>query len=373
VAGKPQAVAEFNFPWPNEYRSEGLLMSAAYSCLQDWDIFLLFSYSLEGQRLSMFRSQSDPARWGEFPAAALMFHRHDVAAARNEVHVVHTPEDTLTPRPHTRNARYTNYRFLTFTSKVRNAFIEDGYRGDADAVLACGPSADARIEGDTKVVRFAERPWKEWLYPKFLEAARKSRLPGYERMDAGAKRLDSDTGELSLDYGKGVLTINTCRTKSAVGYLAEAGKIDLDGLEIDCRTEFATVTATSLDGAPIGTSRRVLLTSVGRAENMAQGFWPPTPKQRSWSAMSWMLPAEGRLPVLCEPIRADVGIKVPGPAKVYSLDATGKRRDHLDATSDAGVLQLNPAAARSVWCEIVVPENRDSHESCSSLKDISRS
>ena len=354
VAGKPQAVAEFNFPWPNEYRCEGLLMAAAYSCLQDWDIFLLFSYSTKEQRLSMFRSQSDPARWGEFPAAALMFHRHDVAAAQNEIHVVHTPKDTFTLRPHTRNAKYTACRFLTFTSKVRNVFIEDAYRGDADAVLACGLSADAIVESGASVIRLAARPWEAWLFPKFVEAARKRHLPGYDRMSSNAKRLDSDTGELSLDYGDGLWTINAPRTKSAVGYLAKAGQIDLDGLSIDCRTEFAAVTATSLDGAPIGRSRRVLLTSVGRVENTAQGFWPPTPKQRPWSPMSWMLPAEGRLPVIAEPVQARLGLKVPGPATVYALDATGKRRGRVEATSDSGILLLNPAAARSVWCEVVV-------------------
>jgi hypothetical protein len=355
VAGKPQAVAEFNFPWPNEYRSEGLLMAAAYSCLQDWDMFLLFSYELKDKRLSMFRSQSDPARWGEFPAAALMFHRNDVAAARNEVHVVHTPEDTYALRPHTRNAKYTNYRFLTFTSKVRNVFIENSYRSDADVVLACGPSADAQIEGTTKVVRLTERPWEQWLYPKFVEAARKLRLAGYDRMNPDAKRMDSDTGELSLNYGDGVLTINTPCTKSAIGYLGNSGSMDLDGLHIDCQTEFATVTATSLDGAPIGQSRHVLLTSVGRAENTAQGFWPPTVKQRSWGPMSWMLPAEGRLPVIVEPVQAEVRLKVPGPATVHALDATGKRGDRLEVTSDSRTLRLNPVAARSIWCEIVVP------------------
>ncbi len=354
VAGKPQAVAEFNFPWPNEYRCEGLLMAAAYSCLQDWDLFLLFSYDPDGRPLSMFRSQSDPARWGEFPAAALMFHRHDVAAARNEIHVVHTPKDTFTLRPHTRNAKHTAYRFLTFTSQVRNFFIKDAYRGDADAVLACGLSADATVEGGTRVIRLAARPWEEWLFPKFVEAARGLHLPGYERISSNTKRLDSDTGELSLHYGDGLWTINTPRTKSAVGYLAKAGRIDLDGLSIACETEFAAVTATSLDGAPIGRSRRVLLTSVGRAENTAQGFWPPTPKQRSWSHTSWMLPAEGRLPVIAEPVQAQLGLKVSGPARAYALDATGKRRGRVRATSDSGILLLNPAAARSVWCEIVV-------------------
>ena len=355
VAGKPQGIAEFNFPWPNEYRCEGLLMAAAYSCLQDWDMFLLFSYGIEERRLSMFRSQSDPARWGEFPAAAMMFHRHDVAAARNEVHVVHTQDDAFTLRPHTRNAKYTNYRFLTFTSKVRNAFIQDTYRSDIGVVLACGLSAEAKVEGKAKTIRFAEQPWREWLYPKFVAAARKLQLPGYDKIEPDRKRLDSDTGELSLDYGEGLLTINTPCTKSAIGYLAKADSIDLDGLRIDCQTEFAAVTATSLDGAPIGRSRHLLLTSVGKAENTAQGFWPPTAKQRSWGAVSWMLPAEGRLPVIVEPVQADVRVKVPGPATVYSLDATGKRQHSVKTTSDSGFLQLAPAAARSVWCEIVVP------------------
>ncbi|MFH1920173.1 MAG: hypothetical protein ABIP48_09850 [Planctomycetota bacterium] len=306
-------------------------MAAAYACLQDWDIFLLFSYDLDDQLLSMFRSQSDPARWGEFPAAALMFHRHDVAPARNEVHIVHTPQDTFMPRPHTRYAEYTNYRFLTFTSKVRNVFIEDAYRGQADVILACGLSADAKVESEGKVIRLAGRPWEDWLYPEFVKAAREQRLSGYDRMNADTKRLESDTGELSLNYGAGLLKINTPRTKSAIGYLGKAETIDLDGLRIDCQTEFAAVTATSLDGEPIGRSRHVLLTSVARAENTAQGFWPPTPKQRSWSVMSWMLPAEGRLPVIAEPVRAKVRLKVPGPAVVYALDPTGKRRGHLEA------------------------------------------
>jgi len=354
VAGKPQAVAEFNFPWPNEYRAEGLLMAAAYACLQDWDIFLLFSYDPADRRLSMFRSQSDPARWGEYPAAAVMFHRHDVARARNEVHVVHTPDARFTPQPATDRAQYTNQRFLAFTSKVREVFLDDAYRGEADVVLACGPSAGAAVEGPTKVIRLAERPWQTWLYPKFVEAARDLGLPGYDAIDPEAKRFDSDTRQVSLDYRKGLFTINTPRTKSAVGFLAEAGPIDLDGLEIACRTEFAAITATSLDGEPIGRSRRLLLTSVARAENTAQGFWPPTPQQLSRSTMSWMLPGEGRPPVLAEPVRATVRLKVPGTATVHALDATGKRRARLEATTTGGTLRVDPAGADSIWCEIVV-------------------
>ncbi|HHK42750.1 MAG TPA: hypothetical protein ENJ50_10065, partial [Planctomycetaceae bacterium] len=64
VAGKPMVLAEFNFPWPNAYRAEGLIMASAYACLQDWDAVLLFSYHLNDPMIETFRSQADPARWG---------------------------------------------------------------------------------------------------------------------------------------------------------------------------------------------------------------------------------------------------------------------------------------------------------------------
>ena len=354
VAGKPQAVAEFNFPWPNEYRAEGLLMATAYSCLQDWDIFLLFSYSPGDPRLSMFQSQSDPARWGEFPAAALMFHRHDVSAARNEIHVVHTKDGKFAPRPDTNRANATNYRYLTFLSKVREAFIDDAYRGDADAVIACGPSFDAKIEGTAKPIRIQERPWEKWLYPQFVSAAQKLGLDGYAAVDGTAKRLDSDTGELSLNYDRVLLTINTDRSQAVVGRLKNAGPIKLAAMQVQSETEFAAIVTTSLDAKPIGDSRRLLITAVGRAENTAQGFWPPKPDQLRWSPMAWMLPGEGRLPVITEPIHAAVLLEVPGTAKVYRLDSSGRRNGVLESKTASGAVRFNPAQARSIWMEVVV-------------------
>ena len=67
-----------------------------------------------------------------------------------------------------------------------------------------------------------------------------------------------------------------------------------------------------------------------------------------------MLPGEGRLPVLAEPIRAAVRLKVPGAARVYALDASGRRQRALPTTTDGDNIQFDPAAARSIWCEVVV-------------------
>ena len=354
VAGKPQAVAEFNFPWPNEFRAEGLLLASAYACLQDWDIFLLFSYSPGDAELSMFRCQTDPARWGEFPAAALMFHRHDVATAENEVHVVHTPEARCTPAPDTSHADYTVYRFLTFISKVRTAFIDDAYRGNANVALACGPSAEAAVKSPTKVIRFDEAPWKTWLYPSFVKEARKLGLTGYAEMPLDEKRLVSDTRELSLDYGKGLLTIDTARTQGVVGRLAKAGKIKLQTVQLSATTDFAAIVITSMDEQPIGASRRLLVTAVGRAEQTSQGYWPPTEEQARRTSMAWMLPGEGRLPIVVEPVQATIELPLPAKGTVYALDSSGKRDRQIPATYRAGMLQLDPTQARTIWCEVVV-------------------
>jgi len=141
---------------------------------------------------------------------------------------------------------------------------------------------------------------REWIfqyyYPKFVKAAQRMKLQGYvQPVDAETKRFVSDTGELSLDYERGLMTINASRTKSVIGYLADAGKLDLNAMTVDCETEFATITANSLDGEPIGRSRHLLLTCVGRAENTAQAFWPAPPNPNSWSPFTtWQIPARGR-------------------------------------------------------------------------------
>jgi hypothetical protein len=171
-------------------------------------------------------------------------------------------------------------------------------------------------------------------------------------MDAAARRLDSDTGELSLNYGRGLFTINTPRTKSAIGAL-DAAAIDLDGVRVEARTPFAAITATSLDGAPIGRSRRVLLTAVGRAQNTGQVLTPPA-KEKS-SGMSWQLTAEGRAPVIVEPVRATVRVAVPGPAEVHVLDGAGRRIRMMDSRTDRGVVEFDLTGAASIWCEVACP------------------
>lgn len=439
VADKPMIVPEFNFPWPNEFRAEGLLMMTAYGCLQDWDGLLFFAYSPGEDLLSCFGNQSDPVRWGEFPAAALMFHRQDVSAARNTIHIGYSENDIFSARPSHARDESSPFRYLSYLSKVRNSYFKETYRGDADVVVSSGYSPVGSYGHARRAILFAKSPWTDrsqqqrnraliagpwtdvlsttgsniiplafgrflgenktwevaadtladvarlpsgsvpvgltadgnrslgfvndrfcvvpdagtlakadpvWDYRLFAAAARQWGLPGYNQKNFAEHRYVSDTGELVLDRAPGVLLVQTPKTKGIVGFLGQAGRIDLGGLAVECSTPFAAVVVTSLDGQPLGTSRRMLITAVARAENSGQAF---TGGKRS-------VPARGRKPVLAEPVRCNLTIALPTSAKVYPLDPTGKRRDAMAAQYDQGTLHLDLEGVQSPWCEVVVGE-----------------
>jgi hypothetical protein len=147
-----------------------------------------------------------------------------------------------------------------------------------------------------------------------------------------------------MDRAKRMFTIATPRTKGAVGFLGEAGAIDLDGMTVECKTPFAGVMATSLDGKPLDESRRMLLTVVARAENTGQAF----------AKNHTTVPERGRLPVLAEPVDSTLCIRAAGPATIYPLDETGKRRAAVSPPFAGGVLRIATRELRSPWCEIVL-------------------
>lgn len=158
VAGKPMISPEFNFPWPNEFRAECLPMMMAYACLQDWDGMLFFAYDTrpERGRLSYFGNTRDPARWGQVPLAALMFLRGDVATARTTVHIGVSTVDTFATRDRRTSDRYSPYCILPYISKVRSAYFDTRYEGDADLVLSSGHSAAGDYSQARRAIVFAD-------------------------------------------------------------------------------------------------------------------------------------------------------------------------------------------------------------------------
>jgi hypothetical protein len=67
------------------------------------------------------------------------------------------------------------------------------------------------------------------------------------------------TGELLWDYGRGVMTVNAPQAQGATGFLAKAGRLELDALTLQSPMEYGAVLLVALDNQPLTASKKMLL------------------------------------------------------------------------------------------------------------------
>jgi hypothetical protein len=89
-------------------------------------------------------------------------------------------------------------------------------------------------------------------------------------VEAKKQTVRSSNGQVQLDWGRGLLQVNSPRCRAAAGFLGKAGPIDLDGVKIDCQNEYASIVVISLDDKPIAESKKVLVQAM--TEERPYGF-----------------------------------------------------------------------------------------------------
>jgi hypothetical protein len=301
----PTFNSEWDMPWPNEYRAESPLYAAAVGMLQGWSGFSIhtYAYSAHTERMDMlgheifapkiggsparegvYSTWIDPAKFGLFYHAALITRRGDVARANNTLIYRHADRMELDP------ARI--YEHIE-----RSAVIFDA-------------SETAPTEPFTPT-------------------------------DTGEVR--SDTGELYRSWEKNYGTIDTARTKCAYGFLEKNGRIDLSGLAIKAKTDFATIAISSLTERGITESDHMLLTAVGRARNTDFAY--------DGDKMTDI----GRPPVLIEVIEADIEIETEvDDLAVWAVSPEGYYIAALPTTRKNGRLSFRIGeSAKSMYYLIV--------------------
>ncbi len=78
-------------------------------------------------------------------------------------------------------------------------------------------------------------------------------------IDHTKRLVSSQTGELKLNWGKGVLTINAPAAQGATGDLKSAGEIKLADVTLSIPLDVAHAIVVSIDGQPLAKSKRMLL------------------------------------------------------------------------------------------------------------------
>ena len=194
----------------------------------------------------------------------------------------------------------------------------------------------------------------------YLAAAKRWGLIDYgpEAIDQGV--LTTDTGQVRKHWKERFLAFSSPRSQGAHGFLGARDAIVLDDLTIRCETSFANIVATSLTDAPLATSGRILLLAVGHAGNTGEEYsqaesWvydPVNALKREQVNMSMV--SEGRLPIVVEPIEAQLELRCRRPKAISPLAEDGARRPGAAFTWREGKLALKIGREhRTVFYEIV--------------------
>jgi hypothetical protein len=303
--GKPSMISETTFTRPNRYRSEAPLYYAAYGALQGSDAIVHFAedgaaWSVKPNYWMQPWTLMSPAMMGQFPAAARIFRQGLVSSGALLVELNLSKADLLALRgtPMPQDAAFDELRLKDVPSGTN---INPGNVIDP-------------------LVHYAGR-----TNVNFTDAGGPAKLADLKPfIDRGKKEVRSSTGELKLDYGKGLLTINAPRAQGASGALKEAGVVRLKDLSIESGLELGHIVAVSLDDKPLETCGKILLQVM--SEEKASGFRTEPASNKTKRIVSI-----GRDPWLVRELEGTVRFQRPDAEKltVTALDLSGNR------TSDA--------------------------------------
>ena len=313
VAGHPTVITESSWVTPLGYQSEGPFLMAAYQSLTGVNTFYWFSadapeyrtdlgfsfLNIAGSHPLIKWSASVPEIMGEFPACALMYRKGYLKQGAPVVQEQRPLTDLWE-------------RKQPLIAEDKSFDPNRAGTGAGQSVIVRGANPLAFLVGPVRVT-----------YGGDPALTKLTDLTPF--IDAPAKTVKSETGEVRLNYGKGLCVVNAPKAQGVTGFLRKAGTVTLADIAVTSGNPYATVAVVSLDDLPLRRSHRVLV-QVGTAAR-------PT----GWSAKEADFPSEDGKATLhgyevvktgaapWQIVNADVTLTVTNPAltKATLLDAAG--------------------------------------------------
>jgi hypothetical protein len=236
--GKPSTISEINWTPPNRARADLPVIAAAYGALQGSDAFFFFqAREIDwAQALGKF-SIADPVAMGQFPATALIFREGLVKTAGVALGIESRLSDLYQLKGIPISAPQNLDTFRKHDIPAGQA-IELPQVGSIDPLAFLTGRVEVNVTetgGLSKAVDLSS----------FIDRERKI--------------VRSITGELSWDYGRGLVTIDAPAAQGATGFLAKAGRLSLADLTIESSIDYGSILLVAMDGRPLASSRRMLL------------------------------------------------------------------------------------------------------------------
>jgi hypothetical protein len=236
IVGMPFLITESSWVAPTLYQTEGPLLAAAYSSLTGIDSLYWLGIG-DGDEW-----QHGPGKWrvgtpqvvGQFPAAALMFRQGYIKRGAPVVH---------------------EERSMAELWNRRDPLIAEDKSFD--------PNRDTGSSGAPNKLKSEVNPLAFLVGPvevKYGGDPQKSKVANLKPfIDEAGKTIRSNTGELWLDYGKGLFTLDTPRAQGATGFMKDSPRVKLRDIALSSANEYATLSVVSMDGKPIRQSRKLLV------------------------------------------------------------------------------------------------------------------
>lgn len=346
---RPFSISEYNYSAPGRYRGVGGILTGAMAGLQDWGAIWRFAYAhhrdslFQPAAMGYFDLVTDPLNQAADRAAVMLFLRGDLAAAPGQVATVFTRDELRNPSGRVIGPA-SGPSWAGWVTKIGSVVVNDPADAPDDAInLFTGwskTSASAAVPSG--LTAFDTDP------NRLLDALRsRGILDASNPTDPSRNIFLSQTGEIFIDGPRGLLRFDTDRT--AGGYIDPGHTIDCPraGVHIADLSIGATVFVTAVDGQPIRSSERLLLTHLTDLQNTGTTY----AESARQTLMDW-----GKLPHLVRHGTAMVRIAVEQPQKwtVYSLSTSGRRIDELphDVDGDAIVVRCDingPEGARMLY------------------------
>jgi hypothetical protein len=293
VSGKPFTVTEVDTPAPSDYAAEMYPLLATFGGLQDWDAIYTFDMvglgaeADDGAIRTFFDQSHHPAKWGFGPFATQVF-RHG-----------------LIPPPPSSRELFVRAPFWAEANHVDVLWLKHQLGQDL-GFLTDRLSVNERLLGPVEVTRVERRGESR---PTAVRLVQTKRGPAYVAAVPAAATIVGYVGGSTLSAG---------------------------GLTVSCDDfglNFAAITTVALDGRPMDSSARVLVTLAARAEN--QGA--------QWNAVRTSVGdvwGKGGAPI-AERVPATVVLPTDGPRRVIALAPDGSAAGEVEAAWTDGELRFS--------------------------------
>lgn len=312
---RPFCVTEYNYVAPASRRGCGGLLTGTMAGLQGWDGLMRFAWGsptlsdeLPSQKkLNNFSLATDSLNLMSERASFALYMRGDVAELTRS-YVVNLPPEGL-DRPVAGVTQRLNQMKNLWTAWYAKT-----------GVIVSNDVPEGAVSGGT------------WPEPVGYDQETAMAHLGLELVDGKMPVA----GDGAVTIGENLFTVNTPKT---MGVFLEKGGARAGRLTVEVGNMPATVWASSLDGAPIGGSRRILLGHLTDLQNSGLSYL---------DARKTIMDSWGALPHLMRVATAEISLAVgPGVFKVYALAMDGSRKARVPSRKAGGVLSFTADVAGS--------------------------